>query len=128
MTLFQGMLLLIDVRSLDNMPHDKRVVVLGEKDDGSVGCCFINTKASRETKKKDFQIELQPCDYPSFLSHISYIDCGEVRQTKKDVIDSWYNEGKIKSYGCLKEKDFELVRNKIKNNISLSKREKSFFS
>jgi len=126
MTLLQGMLLLFDVRALNDMPHDKRIVVLGEKDDGYVGCCFINTKASTETKKKDFQIELQPRDYPNFLSHISYIDCGEVRQMKKDDINSWYNEGKIKEYGCLKEKDFELARNKIKGNISLNKREKSF--
>lgn len=127
MTLFRGMLLLIDVRALENMPHDKRVVILGEKDDGWVGLCFINTEASTETKKRNFQIKLLPDDYPEFLRHISYIDCGEVRQIKKDAIDSWHGEGKIKSYGCLKEKDFELARDAGKNNISLNKREKSFF-
>jgi hypothetical protein len=121
------MLLLIDVRALENMPHDKRVVILGEKDDGWVGLCFINTEASTETKKRNFQIKLLPDDYPEFLRHISYIDCGEVRQIKKDAIDSWHGEGKIKSYGCLKEKDFELARDAGKNNISLNKREKSFF-
>jgi len=34
MTLFPGMLLLVDVRAFDNMPHDKRIVILSEKGDG----------------------------------------------------------------------------------------------
>jgi len=127
MTLFPGMLLLVDVCAFEDMPHDKRIVILSEKDDGWVGYCFINTEASTETKKKNFQIKLLPNDYPDFLTHVSYIDCGEVKQIKKDDIDLRYNESKIKSYGCLKERDFEFVRNAGKNNISLNKREKSFF-
>jgi len=117
MTLFPGMLLLIDVSALHDMPHDKRIAILSEKDDGWVGLCFRN-----------FQIKLQPDDYPEFLRHVSYMDCGEVKQIKKETIDSWHGDGKIKSYGCLKGKDFELARNAGQNNISLNKREKSFFT
>jgi hypothetical protein len=126
MTLFPGVILLTDSHVLE-MPHDKLAVVLSEKTDGWVGLCIINTDASTETKKKNFQIKLLSKNYQNFLTHDSYIDCGEVKQIKKDVIDFWHNEGKIGSRGSLKEEDFELVRNAGKNNISFNKREKSYF-
>jgi hypothetical protein len=53
--------------NLVDVSHEKFAVVLSEKDDGWVGLCIINTYASTETKKKNFQIKLLCKDYPQFL-------------------------------------------------------------
>jgi hypothetical protein len=123
----RGEILLTDIPEW-NIPHKKYAVVIGENEETLICLCLINSKPSPILAKKKFQIKLLCVNY-NFLTHDSFIDCGQVFKITKAKINDAFDGRKVIVCGKLNKIDMESVLNagKSEKNIILSPKIKKFF-
>ena len=103
--------------------HGKFLVVVGEID-GQLGLVCINSKP--RSRRPESQVEIGP-ESAKCLSHVSYIDCGELNVRPKARLEKLMREGRIQYRGAVGADVWARAAEAALKCATLSQKEKDFF-
>lgn len=114
-------------RIFEGIDHSKFFVVLGEdKNHNLIGFFFINTERDIFKKAKDLLFPVKSADY-SFLTHISFIDCSEIKKISSKYIEHKIEDGIIELKGALKEEHLSAILETLRSSDVFSEEEKDLY-